>query len=137
MLIRTLVVSDDARTSSALATAITGAGHQSHTLPSTIGATRLIQSEQIQVVVLDLSGPEVDGHKLARVLHQDRRFTRPGFVIVTSRPTEELQPVAIALGARDILQHDRVDAELADALHKARPRSQPRPSRPGVDSIPA
>ena len=136
-MIRTLLVSDDGEMRNALGETLSDAGHQVHCLPSTIGATKLIQDASIQVVVLELSNPEVDTDKLTRVLHQDRRFTRPGFVIVTRCATDEMQPVAASLGAQTIVHVEQTESDLPEALVRACPRTTASPAPQGVDSIPA
>ena len=81
---RVLLIDDDDIAREFLASLLKDGGHEVHELPSPIGATRTILNEGIDVVVLDIFMPQMDGDKSAKMLRENPRLEGMGIVLVSS-----------------------------------------------------
>jgi CheY-like chemotaxis protein len=115
---RILVIDDDDIARELLSQTLVGAGYTVFSLPSAIGATREIFQNAIDVVVVDVMLPDIDGDKLARVLRQNSRGRSLGIILVSSRPVEELRALASAAQADMVLPKSQIRASLADMVAK-------------------
>lgn len=91
---RVLLIDDDAVAREFLASLLKEAGYQVFELPSPIGATRTILSERIDVVVLDIFMPQMDGDKSAKMLRENARLSGLSIVLVSSSEPAKLQQIA-------------------------------------------
>jgi CheY-like chemotaxis protein len=94
MLARVLLIDDDDITREFLSSLLTSAGHQVWELPSPIGATRTILSERIEIVILDIFMPQMDGDKSAKMLRENPRLTNLAIILVSSCDVEKLKDLA-------------------------------------------
>jgi len=106
---RILLIDDDDIAREFLSSLLKDAGHEVLELPSPIGATRTIINEHIDVVVLDVFMPQMDGDKSAKMLRENPRLEGLPIVLVSSCDPEQLEEIAIRVKA------DAVVAK-ADAL---------------------
>jgi CheY-like chemotaxis protein len=126
-LLRILVIDDDEIAREHIASTLASAGNVVIQLPSAIGATRVILREHVDVVVLDVLMPDLDGDKLARLLRQTGRYENLAIVLISGRPTRELEQLAVAAGADAVLNKADIRAKLATtvrAAHRGRSVSQ-------------
>jgi two-component system chemotaxis sensor kinase CheA len=128
---RALVIDDDDVARELLMSILVKAGGEVFELPSAIGATRTIFQEQIDVVVVDVMLPDISGDKLARLLRENSRGSDIAIVLVSSRPTEELESLAALARADAVVSKRDLRTKLADVVNAARERRR-RGSRPGV-----
>ncbi len=133
--IRTLVIDDDDIARELLCDVLRRAGHEIFELPSPIGASRLISRMKIQVVVLDVLMPSINGDKLARLLRDANRGKELAIVLVSSRSVEELHALAVEARADEVVCKDDIRTELPRAIARAcnqrltRTTTSPKPLR--------
>jgi CheY-like chemotaxis protein len=85
---RILVIDDDEVVLVAIADLLEDAGFQVHTQASPIGATQTIAREQIDLVVIDLNMPAMQGDTVIRLFRSwDRMRTLPVIVISSADPS--------------------------------------------------
>jgi CheY-like chemotaxis protein len=126
-LLRILVIDDDDIAREHIASTLASAGNVVLQLPSAIGATRVISHEHIDVVVLDVLMPDLDGDKLARLLRKSGRHANLAIILISGRPASELEPLAVAAGADAVVSKSDVRSKLAStvrAAHRGRSVSQ-------------
>jgi CheY-like chemotaxis protein len=93
-----LVVEDDADTLEVLARLVTRAGHQVVRASNGWEALVALDERHVDLVVLDLMMPGMNGHTFLRILrHDDRRQTLP-VILVTALPQSELLSGCLKLG---------------------------------------
>src|SRR4051795_9728494 len=109
---KVLVVDDDEIARELLCSELERAGCEVLSLPSPIGATRVIHDEKIDVIVLDVVMPNLRGDRLAKLLRGNPRFAKLGVVLVSGESGIELQKLASAVGADAVLSKDAIRATL-------------------------
>src|SRR5882757_3448843 len=98
-----LLIDDDDIVRELLVSLLRDHGHETFELPSPIGASRLIVREEIQIVVLDVMMPSMNGDKLAKMLRSNRRFDALGIVLMSGCGHEKLSALAKAVKADAIV----------------------------------
>lgn len=101
MALRVLIVDDDALARTVLARVLEGIGHKVTLHDSAFGTTALIQSEQPDVVVIDVNLPGLPGPQLVELASRRARGNpeaeaAPIFILYSGMDEAELR----ALGAR-------------------------------------
>ena len=91
---RILLIDDDEIAREFLASLLRDGGHVVHELPSPIGATRAILANAIEVVVLDIFMPQMDGDKSAKMLRENPRLQGIAIVLVSSCEPAQLEEIA-------------------------------------------
>jgi CheY-like chemotaxis protein len=116
---RVLVIDDDDIARELLSSTLEQVGCEVFELPSAIGATRMIFQRNIEVVVIDVMLPDIDGDKLARVLRDNPRGAKLAIVLVSSQPIEQLRQLASAARADAVVSKKDVRAGLGPAVKSA------------------
>lgn len=93
-----LIVEDDESMASALAAAVTSAGHKAAKVSR--GADALLSHRDFEVILLDLGLPDIDGLELLRKL---RQVTECPILILTARNDERSVVLGLRSGADDYL----------------------------------
>jgi CheY-like chemotaxis protein len=114
---RVLVVDDDDIARELLASILRDAGFEVFELPSPIGATHTLSTEGIEVLVLDVFMPSMDGDKLATLLRSNRRLSELFIILVSGTGMEELTAVARRVRANAVVPK-------ADARYRLLPAVQ-------------
>jgi CheY-like chemotaxis protein len=130
MAARILLVDDDDVARELLSSLLIAAGHQVWELPSPIGATRTILSERIEVVILDIFMPLMDGDKSAKMLRENPRLQGLKIILVSSCEEQRLRALADRVGADAVVPKADVRARLAHVVSRLlrAPRSTFRPT---------
>jgi CheY-like chemotaxis protein len=123
---RALLIDDDDIAREFLASLLRDAGHQVFELPSPIGATRTILNEKIEVVILDVFMPEMDGDKFAKMLRTNPRLTGIAIVLVSTCEPEELVEIAARVKADAVVSKAEARTKLADAVFRVALRAKAR-----------
>ena len=97
---RILVVDDDEVVRALLSTIIETAGFRSASVANATEALTALAGSHFDLVLLDLSMPEVDGFKFLKLL-QANSVTRPPVLVVTSSTSEEDVIRSFGFGADD------------------------------------
>ena len=126
---RVLVIDDDDIARELLASTLQEGGHEVFSLPSAIGATRVIFQKSIDAIVIDVMMPDINGDKLARLLRQNSRGPQLAIVLVSSRPTDELEELAKAANADAVLPKNQIRTGLRAAVNSALRRRRHTASR--------
>jgi DNA-binding response OmpR family regulator len=129
--LRILVIDDDDIARELLTSTLKDAGHDVSELPSAIGASREIFRHNIDVVVVDVMMPDINGDKLAKLLRSNPRGNALAIVLVSSRPADELHELARIATADAVVPKDRIRTELSRAVVNASRRRTERSSKPG------
>src|SRR5262245_988138 len=96
--------------------------HQVFTLPSSIGATRIILEKAIDVVVVDVHLPSIRGDKLVSLFRGNERMQTLGVVLVSDMDRAELDHLAREAGADGAVVKGDVPARLNDTILEAKKR---------------
>ncbi len=116
---KVLVIDDDEIARELLASELKRAGVQVLTLPSPIGATRMIQESEVDAVVIDVVMPAMRGDRLASLLRNNPRFAKLALVLISGDNSIELQELASAVGADALVNKKFIRGTLAPAVTAA------------------
>jgi CheY-like chemotaxis protein len=118
MATRILLIDDDDITRELLASLLKTARHEVWELPSPIGATRTILRERIEVVILDIHMPQMDGDKSAKMLRENPRLQALGIVLVSSCDVAQLETLAKRVGADAVVSKSDARAKLVPVVER-------------------
>jgi two-component system, OmpR family, response regulator RegX3 len=120
---RILVVEDEESISQPFAEALRRAGFEALVTATAAGALQLADSEEPDLVMLDLALPDGDGRDVCREL---RRRSDVPIVMLTARGTEMDKIVGLELGADDYVVKPFSAAEVISRIRAVLRRSGPR-----------
>ena len=120
---RILVVEDEESISQPFAEALRRAGFEAIVTGTAAGAIELTDSEEPDLVMLDLALPDGDGRDVCREL---RRRSDVPIVMLTARGTEMDKIVGLELGADDYVVKPFSAAEVISRIRAVLRRSAPR-----------
>jgi CheY-like chemotaxis protein len=129
---RVLLIDDDEIAREFLASLLRDCGHEVWELSSPIGATRTILSERIEIVVLDVYMPDMDGDKSAKMLRQNPRLAGLSIVLVSSCDPKKLETLASRVRADAVVTKASARTDLATvvgrlaAQHRLTPKGSQR-----------
>ena len=107
------------------------AGFQVFSLPSPIGATRVIQFHDVSAIVLDVVMPALSGDRLTTLLRHNPRFAKLAVVLVSGDGGIELSKLAAKVGADGVVSKKDIRQSLAKRVNEAvRLRAQPAEAVP-------
>jgi CheY-like chemotaxis protein len=121
---RILLIDDDDITRELFSSLLVAAGHQVWELPSPIGATRTISANRIDIVILDIFMPQMDGDKSARMLRENPRLKDLGIILVSSCEQERLSSLAERVGADAVVPKAEARAKLVPVVRQVLHRSR-------------
>ena len=122
---RILVVEDEESISQPFAEALRRANFEAVVAATAAGALELAESEQPDLVMLDLILPDGDGRDVCREL---RRRSDVPIMMLTARGTEMDKIVGLELGADDYVVKPFSAAEVISRIRAVLRRSRPRES---------
>src|SRR5689334_8411164 len=125
---RILVVEDEESISQPFAEALRRAGFEAVVTATAAGAIALAESEEPDLVMLDLALPDGDGRDVCREL---RRRSDVPIVMLTARGTEMDKIVGLELGADDYVVKPFSAAEVISRIRAVLRRSAPRENGSG------
>jgi len=76
----------------------------------------LLEQFQPEVILTDLMMPDISGKDIVRVLKQDFHTEKIPIILFSSRPDEELEPIAEAAGADGFLSKSHGIDKLGDLI---------------------
>lgn len=131
---RVLVVDDAPEIADVVVAVLAGSGYETRVVTDGTSALSAARDWAPDVVVLDLSLPDVDGVDVCREL---RTFSQAFVLMLTARSDEIDRVVGLTMGADDYVTKPFSPRELGlrvDAmLRRARPGAQPPAPEPAVD----
>ncbi|MBF0624560.1 MAG: response regulator [Magnetococcales bacterium] len=129
---RILVVEDDAETRTLLQEYLEENGLRVHTLPSGAGLEDLLQTVEIDAIILDLMLPGEDGLSLCKRLSVAPATAGIPVIMLTARGGETDRILGLEMGADDYLPKPFSPRELLARIKSVlrRSRAMPRAARP-------
>ncbi|MFO7177163.1 MAG: response regulator [Pseudomonadota bacterium] len=115
---RILLIDDDDLTREIFATTLREAGYEVFELPSPIGASRTIMNEQIEIVVLDMYMPQLNGDKFAKMLRNTPRLERIAIVLISSCDPTELADTARRVRADAVVSKADASTQLVPTIRR-------------------
>lgn len=116
---RVLVIDDDDVARELQCSVLKAAGHQTFDLSSPIGATRLIQEQSIDAVVIDIVMPALSGDRLATLLRGNPRFKNLGLVLVSGNSSVHLESMALDVKADALVSKAEIRQKIVGAVAAA------------------
>lgn len=113
---RILVIDDDELSRLVATETLESAGHYVTELPSPIGATRVILQENIDLVVLDVMMPSLNGDKLAKLIRGNRQMERVQVVLMSASEDQRMYALAKSVGAMAFVGKSQMRAGLLKAI---------------------
>ena len=95
-----LLVEDDPQLRGMLAFSLTQQGFTTQTAPDARGAKRMLAQESIDLIIMDLGLPDIDG---ITVIEWVRRTSEKPIIVLSARRTQEDKVQALDAGADDYL----------------------------------
>jgi DNA-binding response OmpR family regulator len=100
---RILIVEDDRDLTSAEQTILEGEGYEVLHAPDGMSALEILAREAVDLVLLDVNMPRMDGHELVRRLRQNPETARLNVLMVTAMGSVEETIKGLEAGADDYL----------------------------------
>lgn len=125
-----LVVEDDPAVRSALIRYLSDARHTVRSVGTALEALREVSSQYVDVVILDLGLPDLDGSEALKMM---RGITDIPVIIATARDDEAEIVRLLNSGADDYLTKPFSVEQLSARLSAVLRRSRPGPAEPGAD----
>lgn len=116
---RVLVIDDDEIARELLGSELKQAGFEVLSLPSPIGASRMIQEHDVRAVVLDVVMPAMSGDRLVTLLRNNPRFSNLALVLVSGQGMPELHRLAALVGADGVVNKKDIRKALVDSVLSA------------------
>ncbi|MCA9398176.1 MAG: response regulator transcription factor [Candidatus Omnitrophica bacterium] len=98
-----LVVEDDKHISKLLKYNLEKAGFECHTVVTGEDLFKMLEQEAVDLVVLDIMLPKMDGFEVCKELRQDARYVSLPVIMLTARGEEIDRIVGLELGADDYM----------------------------------
>jgi diguanylate cyclase (GGDEF)-like protein/PAS domain S-box-containing protein len=123
---RILVVDDERHNRVLMEIALESKGYSPHCVPSGLAALEYLQDNSVDLVLLDIMMPEMDGYEVLEYLRQSHTPVELPIIMVTAKAASKDITHALNLGANDYVtkpvdlavMHARIETQLS--LHDAR-----------------
>ena len=112
-----LIVDDDLSARHELRSVFEGAGHRTITAADAPSALRLLHRESCDLVMLDVTLPEVDGLALCRLLRAQPAMQQLPVIVFSADDSENKKVEAFAAGADDYIVKPSTPGELLSRVH--------------------
>jgi CheY-like chemotaxis protein len=111
-----LVIDDSETARLTMKRMLEAGGYRVLTLPSAIGASRLIQRETVNAVVVDVTMPGLPGDKLVEMLRKNARTRELVILVVSGCEPDELEAIRARCGADEAVLKREIGAALVPSL---------------------
>jgi chemosensory pili system protein ChpA (sensor histidine kinase/response regulator) len=81
-----------------------------------LDAIEVLQDQDVDVIVLDIEMPRMDGYQFASHVRNDARLKDTPIIMVTSRSGEKHRAKAIEVGVNDYMSKPYQEAHLINAI---------------------
>src|ERR671924_446963 len=127
MALRVLVVDDDPQIRRAVQTSLRARGYEVLSAGSGEAALDLLATDAVDLVILDLSLPGIDGHEVIRRL---RTFSDVPVLVLSVREAQDEKIAALDAGADDYVTKPFAIGELLARMRALERRTQPETTPP-------
>src|SRR5687767_12926724 len=114
-----LIIDDSEIAREVMSNTLNRHGHRVTALPSPIGVTRTVLRESIDVVVVDVNLPTINGDRVAMPFRKQTRLDRVGLVLVSSIDADVLERLGADSEADATVPKSEVSEKLAFAVMHA------------------
>jgi two-component system, cell cycle response regulator len=111
-----MVVDDDPDTVSILARHLQREGFDAIEAISGVECLRLVQAHRIDVILLDLMMPEMDGFQVCRMLKENPKTAEIPIIMITARDDLDARAEGMRLGVSDFLAKPVFRRQLANRI---------------------
>ena len=113
---RILVVDDDRDTASILVRYLLSEGFEPIEATSGDECLRLVRAKEVDVILLDLMMPDMDGFQISKVLKEDPATAEIPVILITARDDIESRAESMSLGVGDFLAKPISRRQLAASI---------------------
>lgn len=118
---RILIADDDGEQLEMMKMFLTSLGYEVLTAADGVEALRLARTRDMDLILLDVMMPRMDGHHVTHELCSGKGKKTPKVLIVTARSTEEEDTLALLNGALGTIHKpftlDNLEARIAEVLN--------------------
>ncbi|MGD0289516.1 MAG: response regulator [Candidatus Binataceae bacterium] len=111
-----MVVDDDPDTVSILARHLQREGFDAIEAISGVECLRLVQAHRVDVILLDLMMPEMDGFQVCRMLKENPKTAEIPIIMITARDDLDARAQGMRLGVSDFLAKPVFRRQLANRI---------------------
>jgi DNA-binding response OmpR family regulator len=111
-----MVVDDDPDTVSILARHLQREGFDAIQAISGVECLRLVQAQRVDVILLDLMMPEMDGFQVCRMLKENPKTAEIPIIMITARDDLDARAEGMRLGVSDFLAKPVFRRQLANRI---------------------
>lgn len=131
-----LIVEDEPETANLLETYFRAHGYQVFTAPSGEEALSMAQARTIDLIVLDIRLPDMDGFEVFRQLRAHRRTREIPVIFLTEKRERESRLTGLEMGAHDYIPKPFSLQELRARVQNILHRSRAEPAFDGLTGLP-
>jgi chemosensory pili system protein ChpA (sensor histidine kinase/response regulator) len=91
-------------------------GVKVYTARDGLDAITVLQEHPVDIILLDIEMPRMDGYQLASHVRNDARFKQLPIIMITSRSGEKHRAKAIEIGVNDYLSKPYQESQLIAAI---------------------
>ncbi|MFC2048660.1 response regulator [Elusimicrobiota bacterium] len=115
-----LIVDDEERVRNTIKRKVAGSYPQITVYEAGDGFTagKVLASERIDLLILDIQMPGMNGYEVMAQIKSDEKLGNPGIIIITGFPENGIKEKIITMGAKELLIKPFDINELAEAIEK-------------------
>jgi len=98
-----LIIEDNLKFSKLMRMRLENAGYHVKAALDGLQGLNVARSFRPDLILLDVMLPELDGHKISRLLKRDRRFNQIPIIMLTSRDLQKDKDLANSAGVEDYI----------------------------------
>lgn len=134
---RVMIIEDETPLRKSLVTILTAEGFEAVGVPDGLAAVTLLEKELPDIIVSDISMPEMDGYEVLRTLRNDPATVDIPLIFITARAQRRDVRYGMELGAADYLTKPFSPAELVNTIRTqlARKKEQAEKFSTQIDEL--
>lgn len=113
-----LIVDDNTVVQRVISLMLRKAGHTTLVAANAADAIQRLAHDRVDLILLDLAMPEIDGLTLLRQLRSDPRYRTLPIIMLTASSQDQDRLDARAAGANDFLNKPASSTELMEAVYR-------------------
>lgn len=113
-----LIVEDYPVTQRVLSLTLRNSGHDVVLANHGAEALQQLDTDKVDLALVDIAMPEMDGLTLLRLLRSDERYTQMPVIMLTASGQDEDRAVALSIGADGFLTKPTSSRELIETINR-------------------